>query len=315
MIINKDIHITIKNINNIINIKKLKKNLKKIKNKKKFNKYKKIINIYFLIEKIYKDIILIKNLFIEENNNFEINLYKNKIFFLIKKLKKLIFKKKKKKNIILQIKSGTGGKDSNNWVKILIRMYIKWAKNNNFKYKKIDNNNLKIKGKYIYEYLIYENGIHKLIRKSPFNKKKKRQTSLAYVYIYTFNKKKKKIIINNNDLKFNYFRSSGAGGQNINKVETGVRIIHKPTNIVVKCTKTRFQFKNKEYAIKKLKLKLQLLNIEKKEKKNLIYIRNYIMHPYKLIKDLKTGYKTKNLNKILNGNINKIIFNNIKNNI
>ncbi|WGH26687.1 MAG: PCRF domain-containing protein [Candidatus Shikimatogenerans bostrichidophilus] len=309
MIINKNINITIKNINSIININKL------IDNKKK---YKKIIKIYFLIKKIYNDIKLLNNLFkkkYDSNYNYEINLYINKINFLIKKFKKIIFKKKKKLNVIIQIKSGIGGKDSNDWVKILIRMYIKWTKKNNFNYKIIDKNTLKVKGKYIYGYLLYENGIHKLIRKSPFNIKKKRQTSLAYVYIYPLNKDNKKIEINNNDLIFNYFRSSGSGGQNINKVETGVRIKHKPTNIIVKCTKTRSQFINKKYAIKKLKLQLQLLILKKNEYKkniNLNYIRNYIMHPYKLIKDLKTGYKTKNINKIINGNINKIIFYNIK---
>ncbi|WGH26156.1 MAG: PCRF domain-containing protein [Candidatus Shikimatogenerans bostrichidophilus] len=336
MIINNNINITINNLKKIINIKNIiikinnlnkkinkEKNIEYIKKIKKSKKiYKKIINIYNFIILIYKDIKIL-NLILNNNikNNYEIILYKNKINKLINKLITIIFKKKYIYNALIYIYSGSGGKDSNDWVKILNRMYIMWSIKNNFKYKDINNNNIlnkkktsiiKIYGKYVFGFLYGENGIHKLIRNSPFNKKKKRQTSLAYVIVYPI-KKKKKIKINKKDLILNTFRSSGSGGQNVNKVETGVRIKHIPTKITVEYTKTRSQILNKKKAINILKYKL--LNFffkKKKKKKNLYYIRNYIMHPYKLIKDFKTGYKTNNFNKIINGNINDLIFEYIK---
>ncbi|WGH27182.1 MAG: PCRF domain-containing protein [Candidatus Shikimatogenerans bostrichidophilus] len=325
MFIKKNINITIKNIKNLININKIidynnniKKKIKIINNnkkkifyKKKINKYNKIIFIYKKILLIYNDIKLLY--FFYKKNNYEINIYINKIKKLIYKLNKYIFKKKYNYNAIIKIYSKLGGKDSNNWVKILENMYIMWANNNNYSYTIINKNFnnkktlIKIKGKYIFGYLYGENGIHKLIRISPFNKKKKRQTSLAYVSVYPL-KIKKKIEINYKDLIFNTFRSSGSGGQNVNKVETGIRVKHIPTNIVVEYTKTRSQLQNKNNAIKILKYKLFKKIIKKKKIKKKNYIRNYIMNPYKLIKDLKTGYKTNNFNKIINGNLNEIIY-------
>ncbi|WOX79176.1 PCRF domain-containing protein [Candidatus Shikimatogenerans bostrichidophilus] len=313
MFINDDINITINNIKNIINIEKL----------RKLNKHKKIIKIYNIIMSINKDIKLLYNLFENNNIKYEINIYKKKIYKLIEKLKEIIFPKKYKFNALIKIKTGIGGKDSYNWVEILERMYIMWAKKNNLSYVIInsikDNNKksslIEIKNKYAYGYLHGENGIHKLIRKSPFNKLNKRQTSYAYVYILPLIKKKNNIKINYKDLIINTFRSSGAGGQNVNKVETGVRIKHIPSNITVECTKTRYQIINKKYAIKLLKYKLfnKLIDKENKKEEILSHTRNYIMHPYKLIKDLKTGYKTKNIDKIINGNINEIIYNYINN--
>ncbi|WGH28213.1 MAG: PCRF domain-containing protein [Candidatus Shikimatogenerans bostrichidophilus] len=262
---------------------------------------------------------LLYKLYKKKYINYEINVYKDKIKKLIFNLNKLIFNKKYYYSTIIKITSILGGNDSYNWVKILENMYIKWAIINNYSYKILNKYNkklkksslIKIKNKFTYGYLLGENGIHKLIRLSPFNKKKKRQTSLAYVEIYPF-KKKKKIIINYKDLIIYTFRSSGSGGQNVNKVETGVRIKHIPTNISVECTKNRSQLLNKNYAIKNLKKKLLILNLKKNKKKN-IFIRNYVMHPYKLIKDFKTGYKTNKFEEIINGNINDIIFKYIKN--
>ncbi|BDT61628.1 MAG: hypothetical protein RDO_1560 [Flavobacteriales endosymbiont of Rhyzopertha dominica] len=314
MFFNKNINITIKNLNKIININKL-KNLNKIN-----NKYYKIINIYNKILNIYNDINLLKNIFINYNSNLEINLYKKKIFKLIYKLIILIFKKKYKYNAIIKINQKNGGKDSYDWINILKNMYIKWAIINNFKYKIINNINKKsniieIKKKYSFGYLYGENGIHKLIRKSPFNNKNKIHTSLASIYIYP-KKNIKTNYINNNELIINTFRSSGAGGQNINKVETGIRIKHIPTNISVEYTKNRSQFINKKYAIKLLNKKLYNFYLNKNKiynNNNNNYIRNYIFNPYKLIKDFNTGYKTNNINNIINGNINILLYKNIKN--
>ncbi|WOX79296.1 PCRF domain-containing protein [Candidatus Shikimatogenerans bostrichidophilus] len=311
----RDIKITINNIKNIINIEKLKL--------LKLNKHKKIIKIYNSIMSINKNINLLNKLYENDHIKEEINIYKKKIYKLIEKFKKIIFTKKYKLNALIKINTGIGGKDCYNWVETLERMYIMWAKKNNFNYviiNSVKENNKKsslieIKNKYAYGYLQGEKGIHKLIRKSPFNKLNKRQTSYAYVNILPLIKKNNNIKIYYNDLIINTFRSSGAGGQNVNKVETGVRIKHIPSNITVECTKTRSQIINKKYAIKKLKYKLFKKLIDKKNKKeeNLSHTRNYIMHPYKLIKDLKTGYKTKNIEKIINGNINEIIYNYINN--
>ncbi|WGH25798.1 MAG: PCRF domain-containing protein [Candidatus Shikimatogenerans bostrichidophilus] len=345
--INK-INLIIKNIKNIINIKKLKKKIKiidkkiinyinfKKNNNKKFiilkkkkSKYKKIIKIYFNINLIYKDIKLLYSFFIKENINTknEIIVYLKKIKNLKKKLNKLIFKKEDILNAIIQINSGAGGKDSCNWVEILERMYKMWAEKKKFTYNIINYvlsekigkkyTIFEIHGKYAFGYLKGENGIHKLIRVSPYSKKYKRHTSFASVYVYPLIKDDTKIYIKKKDIIFKTFRSRGAGGQNVNKVETGVRIIHIPTNLSVECTKTRSQKINKEYAIKILKSKLFSIKIEdeknkkfSKKKKKIEWgnhTRNYIMHPYKLIKDLKTGYKTKKVDYIINGNIDDII--------
>ncbi|MDH3004698.1 MAG: PCRF domain-containing protein, partial [Candidatus Shikimatogenerans sp. JK-2022] len=317
----KKIKIIIKNLKKLINIKKIKNKYKKIKktiikynnnikkiiilNKKK-NKYKKLIIIYKNIFKNYNDIKLLYNYLFKENTNTnikdEINIYYNNIKNLFNSIYLTILPKNYKLNSIVQINSGCGGKDSQNWVKILSKMYILWAKKKKFKYNIINNiklneiNNLQnitleIYGKYSYGFLINENGIHKLIRISPYNKK--RHTSYASVNVIPINinnKNNNNIYINSKDIILNTFKSSGSGGQNVNKVETGVRIIHKPTNLYIKSTNTRSQLQNKKYAFKKLKSKL--LNIQNKEKEkkkkiNIIWgniIRIYILHPYKLIK-------------------------------
>ncbi|WGH24878.1 MAG: PCRF domain-containing protein [Candidatus Shikimatogenerans bostrichidophilus] len=324
-------------IKKIINIKKIIK-INKIYNKKikklfkiNFKKYiifkkkndnlNKIINIYNDIIINYKDVKLLKKLSLKENISIldsDINKYYIIIKNLINKIYNIIFNNKEDKlNSILQITSGAGGNDSNNWVKILSDMYILWAQKKNFKINIINKNYinknyiknilLEIIGKYAYGYLKFENGIHKLIRIS----NNKRHTSLASVNVYPIIKNNKKIYINPKDIIYQTFRSSGPGGQNVDKIESGVRLIHKPSNISIVCTKTRSQNLNKSYALKILKSKLKIINNQKKINYKKIesgyYNRNYIMHPYKMIKDLNTGYKTNNLDYILNGNIDDII--------
>ncbi|MDH3004888.1 MAG: PCRF domain-containing protein [Candidatus Shikimatogenerans sp. JK-2022] len=331
------INLILNNIKKIINIKNIKKKLKNIKyskkekkniilNKKK-TKYKKIIKIYKEIFIFYKDFKLLYDFLKKGENNVKNDLifYKKKIEILNENLYKLIFKKEDELEAIIQINSGAGGNDSCNWAKLLYKMYISWAIKKKFIYKIIDVINTKkgikyallhIKGLYSYGYLKGESGIHKLIRISPSNKK--RHTSFVSIEVFPYIKKNKKININKKELKFETFKSKGSGGQNVNKVETGVRLIYKPYNLIIRCTITRSQVINKKYAIKILKSKLIILNKKNKKKKpkNKIewghHSRTYIMHPYKLIKDLKTGYKTKNFDNILKGNLEEIFYEYIK---
>ncbi|WGH24694.1 MAG: PCRF domain-containing protein [Candidatus Shikimatogenerans bostrichidophilus] len=309
--------------NNINKIKKYDKNNfnKYITVKQKINYLNKIINIYNKILLNYKDVKLLKILSLKENISIIDNdLYKYYINIkkLIDELKYIIFNNEHDINsAIIQITSGAGGNDSSNWVKIISKMYELWSIKNNYKVSIINctyiNSNciknivLEIQGKYAYGLLKFENGIHKLIR--IYNNK--RHTSFASVNVFPLIKNDKSIYINEKDIKYQTFRSSGSGGQNVDKVESGVRLIHKPTNISIVCTKTRSQNINKLYALKLLKSKLKLIKKTKTTKKNKIewgyHNRNYIMHPYKMIKDLNTGYKTSNLDYILNGNIDDII--------
>ena len=230
---------------------------------------------------------------------------------------------------IVTIHSGAGGTEANDWAQMLFRMYTRWIERKGYKHKVLDyiaGDKVGIKsitfdviGSYSYGYLKGESGIHRLVRQSPFDSNNKRHTSFASVFVYPDVEDSIDIEINDTDLRIETYRASGAGGQHVNTTDSAVRITHIPTNSVVTCQNERSQHQNKEYAMKILKAKLYDLEIEKrnKEKEKIentkseigfgSQIRSYVMHPYKLVKDLRTRKETGNVDSVMDGALDEFI--------
>ena len=289
---------------------------------------KKILNDFTNVESKISDLEVLNQFYQnKEISEEEIHDHYNNALIILEEVefKMMLNKKEDSMSAILQITSGAGGTESCDWAEMLMRMYLMWGEKNKFKITELNNQpgdvagiktvTLQIDGDYAFGWLKGENGVHRLVRISPFDSNAKRHTSFASVYIYPLVDESIEIIINPSDISWETMRSGGAGGQSVNKLETAVRLKHKPSGIVVENSETRSQLDNKDKAMQLLRSQLYEIEIQKTQeerkkiensKKKIEWgsqIRNYVLHPYKLVKDVRTNIERNDVENVLNGDL------------
>ena len=293
---------------------------------------KKILNDFHSAKIVINDLEVFNQFY--QNNEIseeEIQNHYNNALMLLEEVefRMMLNKKEDSMSAILQITAGAGGTESCDWAEMLMRMYLMWAEKNKFKITELNNQpgdvagiktvTIQFDGDYAFGWLKGENGVHRLVRISPFDSNAKRHTSFASVYIYPLVDESIEIIVNSSDISWETMRSGGAGGQSVNKLETAVRLKHKPSGIVIENSETRSQLDNKEKAMQLLKSQLYEIEIQKTQeerkkiedsKKKIEWgsqIRNYVLHPYKLIKDIRTNVERNDVENVLNGDLDQFL--------